>query len=277
MAHTHSAGETKFLERAPRHQPVWHHRAACRDAPLDLFFDAGEQVGRLSMGGLMKRAEAKSYCSRCPVMKLCLDLYLGEDHGVFGGMDRDERRDYRAMMSRQQADQDGGQLAEEILAAREGGAKWARLAEDYKVRPRTLKSYLKTYQEQRANVSDPGAKVNLVLDPSEMGPPSWGDSWVIQQGRIYPAAYQGESGDEDPWFFMSIDFGRSQTRKWVPALAVTLARPVARRVIQRKGVLTGGPRNEDGVGDGVEPAGAQGADAPVVLGEEHPGHVREAA
>jgi WhiB family redox-sensing transcriptional regulator len=277
VSHTHSAGETRFLDRAPRHQPVWHNRAACRGADPELFFDPGEQPGKTNAAALRRRQEAKAYCGRCPVQQLCLDLYLGEDHGIFGGMDRDERRNYRAIMARRQASNDGGSLGEEIAAAREGGAFWKHLAQEYRVRPDTLKKYMRTYLASRRGMSEAPGRVEHTLSPAEMGMPKWGDSWVIQEGRYFPAAYQGESADVEPWFFMSIDFGRSQTRKWVQPEAVTLMRRVDRRVIQRKGVLTSGPRVEGTVSTGVEPVGAQGADAPVVLGEEHPGHVREAA
>ncbi|MDN3056911.1 WhiB family transcriptional regulator [Streptomyces sp. SRF1] len=68
----------------------WGRDAACRgvDDP-DVFFPAGGE-------GLTQvlTAEAKSYCQRCPVRPSCLAgaLERREPHGVWGGMDEDERR-----------------------------------------------------------------------------------------------------------------------------------------------------------------------------------------
>ena len=39
-------------------------------------------------------ATAKSYCARCPVIDACLEhaLAVRESHGVWGGLNTDERR-----------------------------------------------------------------------------------------------------------------------------------------------------------------------------------------
>lgn len=44
------------------------------------------------------RRAAKALCDRCPVRKRCLDdaLSRGESHGIWGGLDPDERRIFKA-------------------------------------------------------------------------------------------------------------------------------------------------------------------------------------
>lgn len=44
------------------------------------------------------RRAAKSLCDRCPVRMRCLDeaLSRGESHGIWGGLDPDERRIFKS-------------------------------------------------------------------------------------------------------------------------------------------------------------------------------------
>jgi len=67
-------------------------RSACRDEDPELFFPVGNR------GPAVRQiAAAKSVCFRCPVISECLTwaLETGEDAGVWGGMDEDERRALR--------------------------------------------------------------------------------------------------------------------------------------------------------------------------------------
>lgn len=67
----------------------WRHRAICRDEDPELFFPVGT-----SGPALLRIAEAKTVCRRCPVVSDCLAWALdsGQDAGVWGGMSEDERR-----------------------------------------------------------------------------------------------------------------------------------------------------------------------------------------
>lgn len=67
-------------------------RAACNDEDRELFFPIGPGIAAKKQG-----AEAKLVCGRCPVAAECLDfaIRMGIDHGVFGGMTGDERRQAR--------------------------------------------------------------------------------------------------------------------------------------------------------------------------------------
>lgn len=67
----------------------WRHRAACKDEEPELFFPVGN-----SGPALVQIAEAKAVCRRCPVTSSCLGYALatGQDAGVWGGTDEEERR-----------------------------------------------------------------------------------------------------------------------------------------------------------------------------------------
>lgn len=68
----------------------WRHRAICRDEDSELFFPLGT-----SGPALLQIAEAKTVCRRCSVQPECLTSALSrpseEDHGIWGGMSKDER------------------------------------------------------------------------------------------------------------------------------------------------------------------------------------------
>ena len=70
----------------------FRHRAACRDVDPELFFPLGSGP----LAGHQIRP-AKSVCSRCPVREPCLNwaLSTGQQEGVWGGQDPDQRRAHR--------------------------------------------------------------------------------------------------------------------------------------------------------------------------------------
>lgn len=74
----------------PRYdKDTWRRAAACLDEDTDLFFPIGstglaaDQITR-----------AKAVCATCPVRSSCLKFALtsGQEFGVWGGCDEDERR-----------------------------------------------------------------------------------------------------------------------------------------------------------------------------------------
>lgn len=69
----------------PRH---WTDDAACADMPTARFFPVGKGAP-----AAIDAAYAKSVCQGCPVRTDCLTHALTEreDHGVWGGLNEDER------------------------------------------------------------------------------------------------------------------------------------------------------------------------------------------
>ena len=66
-------------------RPAWFAAAACATAPIDWFFpDRGQDSSR-----------AKDICAACPVRELCLEHFLHERHGIWGGLSERERRRVR--------------------------------------------------------------------------------------------------------------------------------------------------------------------------------------
>jgi WhiB family transcriptional regulator, redox-sensing transcriptional regulator len=93
IATTH--GPAAPEEAAPRHVPLrddrtpWQEAAACSDADTELFFPVGK--GALAVA---EARQAKQICARCPVQPECLRYALasGQEFGIWGGYDEDERR-----------------------------------------------------------------------------------------------------------------------------------------------------------------------------------------
>jgi len=75
----------------------WRDRAVCRDEDPELFFPIG------TSGPARTQIEAaKTVCARCPVTGRCLTwaLATGEDVGVWGGLDEEQRRALRVEQAR---------------------------------------------------------------------------------------------------------------------------------------------------------------------------------
>jgi WhiB family redox-sensing transcriptional regulator len=75
------------------------HRATCRDQEPEPVDRTTGVVGGVSV--VVRIAEAKAVCRRCPVSTECLSRAVesGEDSGVWGGMSEDERRAMRRSAS----------------------------------------------------------------------------------------------------------------------------------------------------------------------------------
>lgn len=75
----------------------WRHRAACVEEYPELFFPVG-----MSGPAAEQVAEAKIVCSGCPVREVCLSwaLATGQDHGIWGGLDEEERRALKRRQTR---------------------------------------------------------------------------------------------------------------------------------------------------------------------------------
>jgi len=78
----------------------WRHAAACRDEDPELFFPIG------NTGPAVQQIDAaKAVCRRCSVTQECLDwaMETGQDSGIWGGLDEDERRSLKRRLARARA------------------------------------------------------------------------------------------------------------------------------------------------------------------------------
>ncbi|QBI56868.1 WhiB family transcriptional regulator [Streptomonospora litoralis] len=96
MTQPNRAGE----QRAPRLlrsqiDTSWQVDGSCNDADPALFFDPEDYARRGRRE--KRRQQAKQICAGCPVRQECLEhaLTVPERHGVWGGLDEDERRKVR--------------------------------------------------------------------------------------------------------------------------------------------------------------------------------------
>ena len=71
---------------------AWKRLAACRGPQADLFFPPTTFERKREK--LEREQRAKMICVSCPVRQDCLDfaLRVGEGHGIWGGLNENERR-----------------------------------------------------------------------------------------------------------------------------------------------------------------------------------------
>ena len=76
----------------------WRADSSCRNEDPELFFPIGN-----TGPALLQIEEAKAICRACPVMERCLQWALesGQEHGVWGGTDEDDRRRMKRRAARQ--------------------------------------------------------------------------------------------------------------------------------------------------------------------------------
>ena len=70
----------------------WQQRAACRGEDSALFFAPNYFEKKREKDA--REARAKAYCVQCPVRERCLEysLKIREEHGIWGGLNEQERR-----------------------------------------------------------------------------------------------------------------------------------------------------------------------------------------
>jgi WhiB family redox-sensing transcriptional regulator len=67
----------------------WREQASCREAGIDLFFPIGSTGPAAD-----ETRRARQICAGCPVRQECLAYALtsGQQYGIWGGRDEQERR-----------------------------------------------------------------------------------------------------------------------------------------------------------------------------------------
>jgi|SRR5579875_3150940 len=70
----------------------WREWAACQEAEPAIFFASGSAPEAIEA-----TSSAKAMCACCPVAEECLVFAVttNQDHGVWGGLDEEERREVR--------------------------------------------------------------------------------------------------------------------------------------------------------------------------------------
>ncbi len=77
---------------AIRIDEAWQPKASCRGEQASVFFPPSYAERKDEK--LARESKAKSICAQCPVRRACLDyaLTIHEQHGIWGGLTEQERR-----------------------------------------------------------------------------------------------------------------------------------------------------------------------------------------
>lgn len=273
------------IEKAALPTPNWVGEALCGSVDPELFFDRGQEttaqsnIDKIGNANRLRREAAKRVCDHCPVLLKCREHYINEEHGVFGGLDRDERRALRRARSViQRADAIGDDVAREALQLQLEGKPLSAVAKQYGLRLGQLRVHLDSFALSPAGqrvqlehairrahdegLDDLQIAIKLRLDVAKVrrikavlglverrvsaAPAMVGDAFydssVNVMGATLQATYLGES--TDGWLFMQVKYPHGGTRKWMAAEQVTLGPSVRRHVIA-KGVGSGQKRKRD--------------------------------
>ncbi|WP_309484604.1 WhiB family transcriptional regulator [Streptomyces himalayensis] len=229
------------MEIEPLYDPErrWQDRGSCRWADPEIFFAGGpQQVSkRPAKTVLAIWAEAKEVCQKCPVLQECRRDTLGEEFGVWGGLDQWDRFLLRRKLPKQAMRWPAEKRLAwgQILAeCRDGGMLWKDITRQTGI---TLNLGEELESEWRAHhealQKQAAAKVvDLPLPELDDRQPGFPDqpgrahAWVRHNGRISDGWYRGQT-DDGAWFFITTYSGRGNVNKWFRAEDVRLYQPQA--------------------------------------------------
>jgi hypothetical protein len=197
-----------------------------------LFFGGAGQPGRSPSQKIQEQwNQAKTVCAQCPVLLQCRRDTLGEEYGVFGGLDENERWRVRRKLPK--------------LAAKwpqEKRMAWARILKGMRDQGMTLRDIFtatgfsapfteRLIEELEQSAEPPAEVVQLPASP-EAGqhkpdfPEVRGqrDAWVRHDTRIADGWYVSQTAD-GKWFRFNCWSGRGNVRKWFAAEDVVIYRP----------------------------------------------------
>lgn len=212
----------------------WGPRGICRWEDRGLFFAESGQPNRKPAAAVQVLwDQAKEICAMCPVLAECKRDTLGEEYGVFGGLDQYERYRVRKVMSRAiKKWPEARRLAwaREIYRLRKSGMMWRTIQTQTGMPPSAAEELYAIWNERLERKKPEAEIVDLPLPEPEKTPfpdrPGRRHAWVRHNGLVSDAWYRGETPDGQ-WFKMTTFSGRGQVNKWFPKDDVHLYRPQA--------------------------------------------------
>lgn len=215
----------------------WLSRASCRTAvdPERFFVSGGNQLNRSpSAATQVAWNDAKKICSFCPVLTECRRDTLGEEYGVWGGLDEHERfliRKRLAAKARWKKWPEARQLewGEHLDSLRKGDLTWRQIQFRTGI-PRTACEGLiaKWRQSRPAQPKAPARVVDLPLPPVTLKEfpevPGQRHMWVRHRGLVSDGWYAGETED-GAWIRVQVWSGRGNVIKWVQPEDVRIYNP----------------------------------------------------
>lgn len=176
--------------------------------------------------------QAKDLCSICPVSRECRRDTVGEEYGVFGGLDQYER--YKVRMALPEAVKHWPKerrlaWGKELQRMRAGGLHWATIQTQTGLIRAAAEPLVKEWLRENVKAAA-GNIVDLPLPEPEREPmpfpevPGSRHAWVRHRGLVSDAWYRGETYDGQ-WIYATTTAGKGQVNKWFPIKDVKIYRP----------------------------------------------------
>lgn len=220
---------------------TWAPRGACRWADPEMFYAPGwGQLDRTPPPSAQARWDrAKLVCARCPVLEECRRDTLGEEYGVWGGLDEHQRYLERKRVTERKL---WRKWPEELRL------EWGKhLAQLYShgftvadIRKRTglqepvVIALVKEWEASKAAPEAPAPKRERrvkVLPPVEFPEaPGQRHGWARNGRRIHDGWYAGHTSD-GAWVRMQIFTGRGNAFKFFQPADVRFYNPQRRYIV----------------------------------------------
>lgn len=219
-------------------QRKWGPRAICGPEDAKLFFaQGGVPTTKPGPKVAAKWEAAKGICRMCPVIKECRRDTLGEEYGVWGGLDQYQRVQIRRALPKAIDGWPESQRlrwAKEVYELREAGLLWRTIQTQTGLTQQAGEKLLNIWLKRLEERGTDGEVVDLPLPEEETDKgrtpfpdkPGRRDAWVRHRGGVSDAWYQGETPD-GKWVRVTTTAGRGQVHKWIAADDVHLYRPQA--------------------------------------------------
>ncbi|MGA4942105.1 WhiB family transcriptional regulator [Streptomyces cinereoruber] len=219
----------------------WVDRAACRKLDSEPFFAPGGQPNRPPQ----KQAqaawdEAKEACSHCPVLEECRRDTLGEEYGVFGGLDEHQRYLIRRALSRHKRWKrwpEARQLAwgEHLAKLRLRGLSFSEIQRLTGFTSTVVTDLIDGWKKSLPEDA-PAPRKSLASAKRPSFPEAKGSrhGWVRNGLLIADGWYAGHTAD-GAWVCMQIFSGRGNVKKWFPPEDVKFYTKQRRWVVPYRG------------------------------------------
>lgn len=213
----------------------WIFRASCRTVDPERFFGPpGPQLGRTPAPDIQKHWNAaKKLCGHCPVQMACRRDSLGEEYGVWGGMDERERWLIRKKLSKlahRWSVEKRLAWGKELHALRSRDVGWTRIRHMTGISDVLGNNLIKEHLAHK--LAEGAARRAQVVDLPlpERDEPPWPaalgrrNAWVWARGLMCDSWYRAETED-GRFFFMQVGTKGGESQIWVPREHVRLHHP----------------------------------------------------
>jgi hypothetical protein len=213
----------------------WGPYGICREEDAQYFFAPGGLPDRKPTEKTQAAwDQAKEICQMCPVLAQCRRDTLGEEYGVYGGLDQYQRFQVRMALRkavRRWPQERRRAWGRELQTLREMGLKWSGIHSRTGLPQSAAEWLLKEWLAEQPAPQPTATVVDLPLPPLREEtpfPPENGrrDAWVRHRGVVSDGWYRGETADGQ-WINVTTHAGRGQVHKWFHKDDVRLYRPQA--------------------------------------------------